>query len=174
MMAENWNKHAFHVADNVSSWDVGDKLVIATSDYDMDHAEQVTITSKITDYHIEVEGDIRYTHLGQKHGDMEMRAEVGLLTRNVLIHGEMGDECIPGEEQDLCNIHHFDNFGGHIKATFNFTAFNIEGAELTNMGQMTELGSYPIHFHMCKDTDNVTSPIIKRNSIHHSFRLVLN
>ena len=51
-----------------------------------------------------------------------------------------------------CEKYPFDSFGGHTKAIVGFTAYNIEGAELYHMGQMTILGSYPIHYHMCLDT----------------------
>ena len=99
-----------------------------------------------------------------------MRAEVGLLTRNVLIHGEMGSACLD-EDSDVCDTIDFDNFGGHTKAIKGFKKYNIEGAELTNMGQMTKLGSYPIHYHMCHDVDeDGTNPIVQSNSIHHCFR----
>ena len=96
-----------------------------------------------------------------------MRAEVGLLTRNILIHGEMGDGCEPDELND-CEDVDFDNFGGHTRAIEGFKAYNIVGAEVTAMGQMTVLGSYPIHLHMCLDTARGT--VIAQNSIHHCFR----
>ncbi len=37
------------------------------------------------------------------------------------------------------------------------------------MGQATVLGSYPIHYHMCHDVDDVTNPSVQGNSIHHCF-----
>ena len=45
---------------------------------------------------------------------------------------------------------------------------HIEGAELYNVGQQTDLGRYPIHFHMCLDTSH-SKPYIRDNSIHHTF-----
>ena len=100
-----------------------------------------------------------------------MRAEVGLLTRNVLIHGAMGEKCLDVDSA-ACQAVGFDNFGGHTKALRGFKAYNIEGAELTNMGQMSVLGSYPIHFHMCHNTteNGQEHPLIQSNSIHHCFR----
>ena len=112
-------------------------------------------------------GEILFTHFGEIYEGIDMRAEVGLLTRNILIHGEMGDECEPDELND-CEDLEYDNFGGHTKAIYGFKAYNIIGAEVTAMGQMTVLGSYPIHLHMCGDTGmNAT---IAQNSIHHCFR----
>ena len=84
-----------------------------------------------------------------------MRAEVGLLTRNIKIRGLMKDE--------------YDTYGGHIKAYEGFDTFKIEGAELTQMGQMGHKGRYPIHWHMAKTVDP-ESTYARSNSIHHCFQ----
>ena len=119
-------------------------------------------------------GDLQYTHFGETFETIEMRAEVGLLTRNILIHGEMGDSCID-QDTDDCKSMGIDNFGGHTKALQGFKSYNIEGAEFTHMGQSSVLGSYPIHFHMCHNTteDGKANPLIQGNSIHHCFRYML-
>ena len=116
-------------------------------------------------------GELKYTHYADTYETIDMRAEVGLLTRNILIHGEMGEKCTD-VDSDACQAVGFDNFGGHTKAIQGFKAYNIEGAELTNMGQMSVLGSYPIHFHMCHNTteNGQEHPLIQSNSIHHCFR----
>lgn len=41
-----------------------------------------------------------------------MRAEVGVLTRNILIKGETADACYREKE---CQFFNYDTFGGHIK-----------------------------------------------------------
>ena len=81
-----------------------------------------------------------------------------------------GEKCTD-VDSDACQAVGFDNFGGHTKAIQGFKAYNIEGAELTNMGQMSVLGSYPIHFHMCHNTteNGQEHPLIQSNSIHHCF-----
>lgn len=43
-----------------------------------------------------------------------MRAEVGLLSRNIVVMGEMEDKCYPYSKH-ICNFFDFDTFGGHIK-----------------------------------------------------------
>lgn len=43
-----------------------------------------------------------------------MRAEVGLLTRNIVVMGEMEDRCYPYSNH-ICDFFDFDTFGGHIK-----------------------------------------------------------
>lgn len=45
---------------------------------------------------------------------MDMRAEVGLLTRNIVVMGEMEDSCYPYSSH-ICSFFDFDTFGGHIK-----------------------------------------------------------
>merc|ERR1719414_1132205 len=118
---------------------------------------------------VSVRGDLYYTHFGEMYRGVDMRAEVGLLTRNVVIRGEMGDHC--SDESEACQALGFDNFGGHTVALEGFARYNIEGAEVTNMGQMSVLGRYPIHFHMCRDSTDADGnrPIVRSNSIHHCF-----
>lgn len=53
-------------------------------------------------------------HLGEPVDGVDMRAEVGLLTRNVLIRGEMEPGCY---SQEACRFFTFDTFGGHLKVT---------------------------------------------------------
>lgn len=43
-----------------------------------------------------------------------MRAEVGLLSRNIVVRGEMEGKCYPYSKH-LCHFFDFDTFGGHIK-----------------------------------------------------------
>jgi len=158
------------LVDDVSTWNAGDKLVIASTDFDMNQAEEVEVLS-VDGNRLTFKGDIKYMHFGEVYEGVDMRAEVGLLTRNILIRGEMGDECQPedesGDELNECQDFDFDNFGGHTRAINGFKAYNIVGAEVTNMGQMTILGSYPIHIHMALDT--ARGAVIEQNSIHHCF-----
>jgi len=171
VVAANHNKYFLELADDVSNWQPGDKLVIASTDFDYNQAEEVKILSIHPENgkQIQIEGEILYTHFGEIYETIDMRAEVGLLTRNILIHGEMGEDCLDANT-NACKDLGFDNYGGHTQALKGFKSYNIEGAELTNMGQMTVLGRYPIHFHMCHDTDaDGTNPLIQSNSIHHCF-----
>lgn len=49
--------------------------------------------------------------MGEIIDGVDMRAEVGILTRNVAIQGEMEDSCY-GENQ--CQFFDYDTFGGHV------------------------------------------------------------
>lgn len=59
-------------------------------------------------------GKPAYLHIGEEVDGVDMRAEVGLLTRNILIRGEMEPTCYGNE---ACNFFSFDTFGGHLKVT---------------------------------------------------------
>lgn len=57
-------------------------------------------------------GKPRYIHLGEEVDGVDMRAEVGLLSRNILVRGEMETGCYGNE---ACKFFDFDTFGGHLK-----------------------------------------------------------
>lgn len=59
-------------------------------------------------------GRPRYLHMGEQVDGVDMRAEVGLLSRNVVVRGEMEAACYPYANH-LCSFFSFDTFGGHIK-----------------------------------------------------------
>ena len=52
-----------------------------------------------------------------------MRAEVGLLTRNIVIRGVMERECIP-ENNENCGEFDHDTYGGHVKVFLKVIAPN--------------------------------------------------
>ncbi|MEQ2308233.1 Cell surface hyaluronidase [Ameca splendens] len=99
-----------------------------------------------------------------------MRAEVALLSRNILVYGEMENSCYG---DNLCQFFNHDTYGGHIKIFRNFSSVHLSHVELKNMGQQREMGSYPLHFHMCGDVDQrggYREPTyVDGLSIHHSF-----
>ena len=74
----------------------------------------------------------KYNHWGEISHGVDMRAEVGLLTRNILIRGEMETSCYGN---NYCQFFDQDTFGGHMKFARDFGAVHIEGVELTDMGQ---------------------------------------
>ena len=55
----------------------------------------------------------RFDHFGEVDSGVDMRAEVGLLSRNVVIRGEMESACYP---PNPCDEVDYDTFGGHIIA----------------------------------------------------------
>jgi len=87
---------------------------------------------------------------------IEMRAEVGLLTRNVQYRGD--PYWSPDNQYGAIIICHSPGDES--------TACRLDSIELTNVGQAFILGSYPIHFHMI---GTVHSSYVRENAIHHSF-----
>ena len=159
------NNHTLQVVDDVSSWSSGDKLVLASTDFDMDQAEVITV-QECKAKSCMVSGIIQFPHFGMIDSGVDMRGEVGLLSRNILIHGEMEKNCY-GEQ--LCDEYDFDTFGGHIIAREGFKSFKVENAELTKLGQQGIVGRYPLHWHMAGNLTLGTS-YVRKNSIHHTLQ----
>ncbi|XP_027625045.1 cell migration-inducing and hyaluronan-binding protein [Tupaia chinensis] len=169
----NVNSTILNLEDNVQSWRPGDTLVVASTDYSMYQAEefQVLPCRTCASNQVKVAGKPRYLHMGEEVDGVDMRAEVGLLSRNVVVMGEMEDRCYPYTNH-VCSFFDFDTFGGHIKFALGFQAAHLEGVELKHMGQQL-VGQYPLHFHLAGDVDEkggYDPPTYVRDmSIHHTF-----
>ena len=152
-----------------TGWRPGDKIAIASTDFDLNQAEELTVTSVSDDGRtISFEPPLDYMHYGQADryddpdGDvhvLDMRAEVTLLSRNVKIQGDVDyDPSKPLNEQD-------DQYGGHTMV-MNGGEMYISGAEFAFMGQAGILGKYPVHWH---ESGDVSGQYVRDSSIHHSF-----
>ena len=141
-----------------TGWEVGDQIAITSTSSDFDEAEALTITA-INGRNITVQETLQNRHYGEierydngsRTWDFDMRAEVGLLSRNVTITGD--------ENADV------DEIGGHMMIQQG-ASLRMVGTELTRMGQFGQLGRYPVHFHLLGDT---SGQFIRNNSIHHTF-----
>ncbi|XP_052080396.1 cell surface hyaluronidase-like [Mytilus californianus] len=144
--------------EDVSTWEAGDTVVIASTDYDWRQAEDKTLIEcpSCNDNQIRVSGPLKFTHYGEIYKNVDMRGEVGLLTRNILFDSEDAEGST--------------TYGGNLKVLKGFKSVHIENAEFNDLGQQEVLGRYPIHFHICEDVDEnkATRPWIKHNAIHHS------
>ena len=96
----------------MSSWGPGDRLVIASSNTNFNEAEEVEVV-QCDQKSCTVSGRLRFDHFGEEDGGVAMQAEVGLLSRNIVIRGEMEAACY---EPNPCDEFDFDTFGGHIIA----------------------------------------------------------
>nr|XP_036869469.1 cell migration-inducing and hyaluronan-binding protein [Manis javanica] len=169
----NVNSTILTVEDDARSWKPGDTLVVASTDYSMYQAEefQVLPCKACSSNQVKVAGKPRYLHVGEEIDGVDMRAEVGLLSRNIVVMGETEAECYPYSHH-VCDFFDFDTFGGHIKFALGFKAAHLEGVELKHMGQQL-VGQYPIHFHLAGDVDEkggYDPPTYVRGlSIHHTF-----
>ena len=110
----------------------------------------------------------RYTHLGLQqtidNRTIDMRAEVGLLTRNIIIRSP----------EDI------DRWGFHIMMMGGpSNQLRMEGVELIRGGQTGLQGRYPIHWHnpitsigrnKFKEPADISNQYIRNNSIHTSLQ----
>ncbi|MEL6574112.1 MAG: G8 domain-containing protein [Pseudomonadota bacterium] len=152
-----------------TSWEVGDVIVIAPTDFDQDEAEQRVVTAVSEDGRtISFERPLDFMHYGQietyndPDGDLhtlDMRAEVGLLSRNVRIVGDVNFD--PNKLVTEQN----DTFGGHTMV-MNGAEMYISGTEFAFMGQQGILGKYPIHWHELGDA---SGQYVRDSSVHHAF-----
>jgi hypothetical protein len=94
---------------------------------------------------------------GYPTGDfIEIRAEVGLLTRNVKYQGDPGTSAT-------------NQYGAHIMVHSpgdETSIGRIDYTEFFNVGQAFQLGRYPIHFHMI---GTVNKSYVVGNAVHQSF-----
>jgi cell migration-inducing and hyaluronan-binding protein len=135
---------------NAAQWQVGDEIVLASTDFDPHQAERRTIAA-IGGNTITLDKQLEYMHFGKITSGVDERGEVGLLTRNIKIQAS------PDAEQSF--------FGGHIMAMVTSKLF-IEGVELNRMGQNLELARYPIHWHLVGDAKG---QYVKNAAIHDTY-----
>ncbi|OWF43992.1 Transmembrane protein 2 [Mizuhopecten yessoensis] len=138
----------------------------------MEKAEETIVVrcDECTDKQVNVSLQPKFMHFGEIDTNIDMRGEVALLSRNIVIEGAMNSYCPSVNEN--CKTYNYDTFGGHIKAIKGFKDVHIEGAEIRQMGKQTDLGHYPVHFHMCEDVDGddyPNPPYVRDNAIHHTF-----
>lgn len=139
-------------------WAVGDQIVISTTDWSVSQMETATISAITDSKTIQLSAPLKYLHYGELETlggkTVDQRAEVGLLSRNILIRG--------GTNRGY-------DTSGHVIFLKGNKGIHMEGVELFNMGQR-DIGRYPIHFHMVGDA---SGSVIRANSIHQSnFRCV--
>uniref|UniRef100_A0A6Q2YLV1 hyaluronoglucosaminidase n=1 Tax=Esox lucius TaxID=8010 RepID=A0A6Q2YLV1_ESOLU len=160
-----------NLQDDVHTWQPGNRIVVASTDYSMHQAEEFTLLPcpHCTSRQVRIQGEPQFGHIGEIVDGVDMRAEVALLSRNVLVYGEMQSACYG---DNWCQFFGHDTYGGHIKIFGNFTSVHLSHVELRNMGQQ-EKGRYPLHFHRCGDVDwrgGYREPAyVDGLSIHHSF-----
>jgi cell migration-inducing and hyaluronan-binding protein len=135
---------------NARGWRKGDVIALASTDYDSTQAEQRTIAA-IAGNVITLDQPLKYMHFGKITFGVDERGEVGLLTRNILIHASDDAER--------------SYFGGHIMAEAGAKMY-VSGVELTRMGQNMHLARYPIHWHI--DGEG-RGQYIANSSIHDTY-----
>lgn len=132
-----------------TGWAVGSLLAIAPTDFGvraMDQSESVTITA-ISGTSIAFTPALSFMHFSAGYE----RAEVALLTRNIVIQGDAQSTS--------------SGFGGHLMVRMAVGQFSA--VEFTRMGQRSVLGRYPIHFHFSEDA---SASYVRHVTLHNNFQ----
>lgn len=144
-------------------WEVGDEIVIASTDFDMNHAEARRITAVNSATSFTLDAPLVYKHFGElqnyTHGkdssitwEVDERAEVGLLSHNITIKGDDTSEA--------------NGYGGHLMCMPG-SKMKAENIELYHMGQKATLGRYPWHWHLLQEGGS--GLYLKNSSVHRTF-----
>jgi len=92
---------------------------------------------------------LSFTHWGQGY----QRAEVGLLTKRIVIQGD--------------NASDSNSQGGHIMLRYGYHI--VQAVELTRMGQSGVMGRYPLHFHLARFMFGM-NVVVSASSIHDCYQ----
>ena len=121
-------------------WRAGDRIVVASTDFDPNRAE-IGIIQSVSGTTVTLTQPLLYGHYGElqtyEGTTVDERAEVGLLTRNILIQGDSASSA--------------GGFGGHMMGMGG--TLRVEGVELHFMGQKGLMARYPMHWHMMGAVD---------------------
>ena len=152
-------------------WAPGDSIMVTSSRASWAEAETRTITAVSADMKtVSFLPGLTYLHSGSmltktrstdgKSWTADLRAEVGLLSRNVKIQGDAVSE-VAGFGGHIMVMN-----GGAICCVSSGRAY-IEGVELFRMGQKSALGRYPMHWHMV--AEGGAGQYFRDNVVRHSF-----
>jgi cell surface hyaluronidase len=140
---------------DATDWKAGDTIVIASTDFDYRQAETFKIQS-VSGNTVTLDKAVQYMHYGvvQTYNGrtVDQRAEVGLLSRNIVIQG--ASDAVTNK------------FGGHVMVMTGSQAV-VDSVEFVNMGQENKMGRYPIHWHLMGDTSR--GQYVRNSSIYNSF-----
>lgn len=135
-------------------WAAGDAVVVASTDFDPAHAETGTV-ARVDGPRVTLAGPLRWGHWGAAADGVDERAEVGLLSHDIVVQGDAASEA--------------HGMGGQVMVMRGGTA-HVEGVEFTRMGQRGEVGRYPLHFHLAGDQRGAC---VVGCSLHHCFNRCL-
>ena len=175
------------------NWEVGNEIVIASTGFGPIGNERVTITSvNVTNgtTTLGIDPPLQHQHLSltvsNGKEELPLKAEVGLLSRNVVFEGSVNDEWTEAIEACPRNFDHdqhatqscfqgrfgeeigSDQFGAHIMihSPTHQAQARLEYVEVRNAGQAFRLGRYPIHYHV---SGNVSHSYVRGCGIHDTF-----
>lgn len=135
-------------------WRVNDRIVIASTDFRLEQAEELRITA-VNGNTVTVDRPLDYMHYcgteTYRKRSITECAEVGLLDRNITIRGSAASE------DTLLGGHAMFKSGSRIR---------VEGVSFFRMGQVGRLGRYPVHFHLFGDA---ATSYFRNNTVWRSY-----
>ncbi|VAW32929.1 Copper binding protein, plastocyanin/azurin family [hydrothermal vent metagenome] len=172
---------------DASGWSVGDQIVIAPTDfYGVSESQmyqisavsgnQLTLDTPVVDFHW---GLIQYAtqsgmslinnnpvippaNTGFTPTQLDERAEVGNLTRNIVIQGAND------------SLWQNEGFGAHTMIMNLNATVHVDGVEFNRVGQAGVLARYPMHWHRLSynelgmEVGDVNNQYLRNSSIHNS------
>lgn len=138
-----------------NDWKVGDTIVVVSTDFAPEQAEEVTIIGK-SGNRVTIDEPLEYLHYcgaaeTYKERSVSECAEVGNLDRNITVRGNADSES--------------SLIGGH-GLFLQGSVIRIEDAAFKRMGQAGRLGRYPLHFHLF---GNAKDSYVRRTATSHAF-----
>ncbi|KXZ49223.1 hypothetical protein GPECTOR_22g814 [Gonium pectorale] len=154
--------------NGVVNWQVGDRIVIASSSFFANEVSEASITAVDTSSTpgcsvLSLDTPTKYVHLGEIHSQpgvatpLDMRAEVAVLTRNILLTGDSSSAVSMFGAQVMVN-----SPSGQAPALLRF-----DNVEVAQSGQAFHLGRYSIHWHLMGDL--AFQSWVRGCSIHHTY-----
>ncbi len=147
---------------DAAGWQAGDSIVLASDSLEPDEAEVHELVL-VNGNQLTLKQGLRFARTGQVQSiesrNVDTRAEVGRLTRNIVIQGDAASDAT--------------EFGGHVMIMAGGEAY-IEGIELRRMGQFDHLGRYPFHWHVVGEAsgqylrNSVVNTSYQRGIVVHS------
>ena len=177
--------------DRPVDWQQGDRVVVGSTDWYPGHSEEVVIAgleagttafTLSTPLNFDHAGEIYdvakdISHPPSPHQQVETRAVVGLLSRDIHVYslGDTYDQPFPSAADCGYQVNAQGDvttppdcyFGGHVIARQGFRTFQVQGVEFSQLGQGGRLAHYPVHFHMAKSTA-YTNAFVKDSAIDDS------
>lgn len=148
------------LADDVD-WAPGEHIAITSSSTNLFEAEEIVVAERLSSRSVRISTPLAYDHVANivqasqwgGHDAVDMRCEVGLLSRNVVIQGD------DASDAQSYGCHNIASMGG---------VFRYENVEVRKCGQRGGLGRYSTHMHMLGSAG--AGNYVRNNSIHDSFQ----
>ena len=136
------------VSGSVADWAVGSVLVLSSTEYDTRQREQVTVTA-VSGSTITFTPALKYRHFSglvdySATATVPLAAKVGLLTRNIIIRGQMAAADITGGWGGHIVVSEIPSATAHVRVPAGRLSLNY--VQLTAMGQGWVTPAVLLHF----------------------------